>query len=593
LKLLDGEWPVDLSGHVFLTSPDIATGVPLFGSDGMIYRLDLTPRGVMVRSESTRTPSSHAAEAVLKRRMHLSTHRFRQVGLSRLSLMLGAVECLNVAPTPVGDRMWVTSDAGRPWELDPATLKLLGPVGGRDVWRGVAPAPWVFPLTLTSGHPAIDPDGTAWEVNFSQTDAPGAPMFLDLLRINGAAIDKWGVVDAETGKPVLIHQSVHQMACTERHIILLDSAFKVEEKQLVVEALRSVFPLPERLLAGMITDAQSDESVFWIIDRERLGEPGTPVPARRVVIDTEATHFAADWLAPEGVIRVVVLHTPCQDVSEWIRSGEKMVDGTVAHPDLVGMPAAIPMEQGSVGLHTLHPDGKVRSQLLQSDPHTWGPALFTLPPGNLDHIRQLWYYTSGVKSDALPARMVDAYASRVKSAKLAAALREGRPNCLVHVDLDRQRFDGWPCPPGWGIFGLCYVPREGGADAWDGYLIACALSDRHEGLPDDSTGDEIWVFRASDVGAGPIARLGHPEMNMPFTLHTAWLPRLMSLPPLHHVDLERDTDPEVAIAQWEATFPMPAMLKRTVGCMVRKGMKVDDVRAMLAEDVLPLFPRRR
>jgi hypothetical protein len=67
----------------------------------------------------------------------------------------------------------------------------------------------------------------------------------------------------------------------------------------------------------------------------------------------------------------------------------------------------------------------------------------------------------------------------------------------------------------------------------------------------------------------------------------------MSLPPLHHVDLERDTDPEVAIAQWEATFPMPAMLKRTVGCMVRKGMKVDDVRAMLAEDVLPLFPRRR
>ena len=40
LKLLDGEWPADLTGHVFLTSPDIATGVPLFGSDGMIYRLD-------------------------------------------------------------------------------------------------------------------------------------------------------------------------------------------------------------------------------------------------------------------------------------------------------------------------------------------------------------------------------------------------------------------------------------------------------------------------------------------------------------------------------------------------------------------------
>ena len=37
-----------------------------------------------------------------------------------------------------------------------------------------------------------------------------------------------------------------------------------------------------------------------------------------------------------------------------------------------------------------------------------------------------------------------------------------------------------------------------------------------------SSGCEVWVFDCANLGQGPIARLGHTELNFPFTLHTAY-----------------------------------------------------------------------
>ena len=40
-----------------------------------------------------------------------------------------------------------------------------------------------------------------------------------------------------------------------------------------------------------------------------------------------------------------------------------------------------------------------------------------------------------------------------------------------------------------------------------------------------SSGCEIWIFDASNLAQGPLTRLGNPEYNVPFTLHTAWTPQ--------------------------------------------------------------------
>lgn len=591
LRVLDGVWPTDVEGHLFFTSPDITTGVPLFGSDGMLYRFDLLSRGMVVRSASLRTPSGEAALDAHAARLGPAA-RFRPVGLSRLSPVLGAVECLSVAPVPVGDRLWVTSDAGRPWEVDPVTLRLLSPVGGRSDWKSVAPLPWAFPLLLTSGHPAVDPDQTVWEANFSNLSSPGNPAFFKLLRVVSGEVRSWTVVDKATGEQARIHQSVHQMASTERSIVLLDAAFHVEAKQLIVEGVKSVVPLPENFLASFATEAQRSEAVLWVINKADVVDGAATVPARRYALDGEATHFAAAWAEVEGAVKIVVLHTPCQDVSEWIRPGEKTVTGSVAHPDLVGMPAGVPMAQGAVGVHLLHPDGGITSERLQQDPATWGPALFSLPPGPLQDIEHFWYYTAGFAPDCLPQRLLDTYRDRLGPEGLARIpLAEGRPACLVHVDFHKRQFDLYKPPSGWGVFGTCFVPRAGAASPWEGYIFASALSDRHEGLPAGSKGDELWVFDAQDLSAGPICRLGDPEFNLPFTLHTAWVPRLAQRGAAVQIDLSADHDPHAAIAAWGAGLDAPPWVRRGLEALVRCLTRPDDTSAFLREHVWPKIGR--
>jgi len=591
LRVLDGVWPADLRGHVFVTAPEIATGVPIFGSDGMLYRFDLSADGVVVRSASTRTPSGDAARVLDRQRSRRArAGRFRQIGLSRLSPTLGAVECLSVAPIFVGDQLWVTSDAGRPWRVDPHSLRLQGPLGDHDTWRPVAPMPWLFPLWLTSGHPAVDPGGVAWGANFSTMSSPGYPAFARLIRLVGAEAQTWQLLDDATGAPARIFQSVHQMASTSRHIVLLDAAFHVEAKQLVVEGLRAVLPLPRGLLASFSTEAQSDRAVFWVIDKAAIDPKSLTVRARRYELEGEATHFAAAWNEPAGAIELIVLHTPCQDVSEWIRGGERVATGEVAHPDLVGMPAGVPMAHGAVGLHKLHPDGRVDSKLHRHDPATWGPALFTLPPGHvlenepgLDHF---WYYTAGIAPDALPERLLRVYKRRLGAAGLAALpLAEGRPPAVVHFDARSGDFDVWCSPPGWGVFGMCFVPRAGADSPWDGYLFASALSDPHDALPADSRGDEIWIFDAQRVADGPICRLAHPQLNLPFTLHTTWIDELpaAATAPADPQTIAPSVDAELRarIHAWSRGLPAPRLIQRALAWFARRAIRPGAVGALL------------
>lgn len=587
LRVLDGAWPTDLAGHVFVTAPDLTTGMPVFGSDGMLCRFDLRADGVDVRSAFLRTPSGEAARKLAERpdpRLGAGAG-FRNVGLARMSPTLGAVECLTVAPVPVGDALWVTSDMGRPWLVDPVDLRLLGPVGDRSVWQPVAPLPWVFPLLLTSGHPAIDPDGTAWEVNFTTVSVPGSPAFFRLLRCRGPETGAWQVIDDATGEPARIFQSVHQMASTEHHLVLLDAAFHVELRQVVVEALRAFVPMPRNVLASFATEAHSAQSVLWVIDKRTIDEGSRTVRARRYALDDEATHFAAAWKEIDGAIDLVILHTPCQDVSEWIREGERMACGNLAHPDLDGMPAGVPMAHGSVGLHRLHPDGRVTTTHHRHDPGTWGPALYTIPPGNLETIEHLWYYTAGFEADALPERLLEVYRARLGEAGLAALpLREGRPSAVVRFDVRSGQFDTFSPPPGWGVFGMCFVPKHGASSPWEGYLFASALSDVRG---EETSGDEIWIFEAHDVSAGPICRLGHPSFDLPFTLHTAWVPCMPGAPAA--LPLREQHDPHATIDAWAESLPVPELVKRSLRRAATRAITPDAVEALLEREVWPAF----
>ena len=66
-----------------------------------------------------------------------------------------------------------------------------------------------------------------------------------------------------------------------------------------------------------------------------------------------------------------------------------------------------------------------------------------------------------------------------------------------------------------------FVPREGSASDTDGYIVVVVLSD--DDSTEGSSGDELWVFDAANLSQGPLTRLGHPELDLPFTLHSCWM----------------------------------------------------------------------
>ncbi|WP_009630646.1 carotenoid oxygenase family protein [Synechocystis sp. PCC 7509] len=184
LIVKSGSLPADISGHVFIVGPvgsynskgcpnsDIVNPssdgfTPLFNGDGMIYRLDFDrPFQVKLTTRIAKAPCYYADVATSQ---VASDCKFDNRGITRMSGKLGVRNQLNTAFLPMnfgegGDRLLVTWDIGRPYEIDLQTLELVTPVGWNDEWRAINPVladipflpPFPFKLIQSSAHPCFD-----------------------------------------------------------------------------------------------------------------------------------------------------------------------------------------------------------------------------------------------------------------------------------------------------------------------------------------------------------------------------------------------------------------------------------------------------
>lgn len=347
--VVEGAIPSDLSGHLFLVAP--AGTVPrrpaerrstLFVGDGMVCRFDLAPSGVTLTSRLARTHDM-VADELTSNTAGLESYRFHTSGILRLG-RLGVRDFANTAFTPIkrGDdptRMFLAYDAGRPMELDPLTLDLLGPVGRRHEWRPEALPFAPFPVYLSPAHPSWD--GRTGELfmlnygrgvrNFAATiplvqlltrvpprlaraferisqivgfdaaydwlhrrvergttqldrrvehvfDAyfPSVPdTFTDLLRWNGEGRLERWRLVLPDEREVAITQSVHQLAVTRNYVVVLHTAFKLG----FAAAFNDPVPhtdLVERLAHAALTRPQLPTTTFYIVPRAALADPNPP-----------------------------------------------------------------------------------------------------------------------------------------------------------------------------------------------------------------------------------------------------------------------------------------------------------------------------
>lgn len=219
-----GPLPPTLKGHVFVIGtaasfdsqkiPDTDICLPtqdgwqhIYSGDGMIYRLDFhnsvhstatpenphpeqpcattqQPGWAHLATRLIKTPDYYADWALESNPKYLQQWpdyqqlTFRDAALTRLSMGLGGRNYLNTAWLPLkpkqndSERLLVTWDAGRPYEVDPCSLGLVAPIGLNKDWKPIFDMPavsrplqklfgfpilsQVFPMILSSAHPVYD-----------------------------------------------------------------------------------------------------------------------------------------------------------------------------------------------------------------------------------------------------------------------------------------------------------------------------------------------------------------------------------------------------------------------------------------------------
>src|SRR5688500_14327094 len=118
LHTLGGMLPDDLVGHIFVAGSIATPGRPAFSGEGTVYRLDFADCDVTLKQAVFRPPCFMVDHA-LQAGQHGAMLGFHDLGLTRLSPLLGVRSVLSNSPIQLGDRMIITTDAGRPWEFDP------------------------------------------------------------------------------------------------------------------------------------------------------------------------------------------------------------------------------------------------------------------------------------------------------------------------------------------------------------------------------------------------------------------------------------------------------------------------------------------
>ncbi len=176
---IEGELP-QLYGYAFIIGPagsvdskpvpgtfqihPSSDGTPLFNGDAMIYRLDFDKvqeeRKVRLTTRIAKTPCFYADKASVPGTEYEEL-RFNNHGLARLSTSLGFRNEVNTAFLPMkfpgqNERLLITWDAGRPYEIDPKTLEVVTPVGKNSEWREQIELPLPFGIVTTAAHPFFD-----------------------------------------------------------------------------------------------------------------------------------------------------------------------------------------------------------------------------------------------------------------------------------------------------------------------------------------------------------------------------------------------------------------------------------------------------
>ena len=516
LEVIEGAWPTDVAGSVYVIGPDKrAPGGHWFGAHGLIERIRMAPGGdgrieVTHRRVDTRVNR-------LRRRLPFL---FKTMGFVEVS-PFGFTNMANTNLQPLGDRLFVGFDAGRPLEVDPETLDHLTPVGSNGEWLQAAPG-LIEPLCAVAAHPAPDvAEAAMYFVNYVQITPPGevADTWVARWDLEGP-VQRWKV------EGMSAFDSIHDIKATEHHLVFTDLPFVFEPGAFTGE------PRQQRI---------QDDTKVWIVAKEDLRStpPGGTVRATEVRIPVPTGHLFVDHAEVDGMVRVVLQHAPLTDLMIWMdRDTVDHRTGALVDPAYAGM-VATAVQPAMFGRHLIDPvTGVVKESDVAVDvERAWGGILATTdtfsPEARAD-VRNLWFVNTGYDPELVPQPWWDLYAEATDGVVDPADLPDQVvPGSLAHLDVEAMEIDvvwsydggAFPSPP-------TFVPRADATGPDDGYVVVVVHQDGPK---------EVQVFDAADIGGGPIARATSPTFNPNLMLHSHWMDdRVGPRPSSYRVSLGED-----------------------------------------------------
>jgi hypothetical protein len=551
---------------------------------------------------------------------------FRDGGQSRFSLILGSRNQLNTAFLKTRDHLLLTIDAGRPYRLDPDSMELLEPIGSTKEWFSIFPViarlTWIniFEVYINSAHYITDLNQSKgkqdelfttnystgyngkfkkqvnwvldckWFQNliklfyilvtreFNPRQEFGRFTYLIRYRFEDkqkclkSKMERWRLLLPDD-QPVLVEQSLHQLAITEKYIILADIAFKMEFSQIFSPFLfgflklcksnknfaffgkwiyevffEAIKPLP---FANLYIVNRQD------LDQENIGDPTTDIPenipeiiVQKVTLPREISHFAADYNNPDHQITLHVGHVNGWDVTEWITHYDESVLGKEQEfrKDLEGMMVGS-TDLGSLGRYVVDGEtGKIESCKTVQDPEsTWALSIYTHRDISRDsltetaqEVKNIYWLSLGFTWELIPNRIYDAYKSDPHRVIPVAELpkpKENKPITLLRLDTEQMEIvDSYQFPSGTYVSSTQFIPSSlpcpQNIDASiHGFIVCAVMLDPEPNQPHRAR-DEFWIFHADDFKNKPIYRLSASSdsdkepLNLAMTIHSTWLPNI-------------------------------------------------------------------
>jgi len=554
LEILAGALPDDLAGHVLFQSLSLRPDDAGFSGDGMVWRIDLDGPTPAITSRLLRTTDILMAEAFAS-----TPYRFESHGMMRLG-PLGLQNQANTALVALdGNRLIATADGGRPWEIDPATLDPLSPVGRLDDYRPIAEMPWnryLCPMNVTSAHPPYDAEtGEYYGVSLSIVPLPGMAFFEVLAWDGSGAIKRVPVVLPDLS-PLLITQNAHQLCVTRHHLVILDASGTIEAGKLLNP--------PNSVEAGYTT-VPRPESYFYVVNRDDIRAATGAVVARRSIVPRESGHFMVDYDSTPDRLVIHSAHTCASDFAEWVQPYDvHPLDRVPVRPDLVDAITPVNYDIGVVGRYEIDArNGKVLHEQVFYDDRTWGTGglIARNPRTPNGALGSVFHANAGFPTDIAVDRVGRGF---VQHPYRLVPYRElpwsGVPSSLVHIDHDAGRVvDSYFYPGDHFGWTPTFVPRHGSSTgATAGYVVSVVYRDRTPG----SSGVELWVFDAANLAQGPLARLGRPDLDVPLTLHSIWLDTTRTSRPDYRVDVRSELTERADT--WKADPRVGAILRADV-----------------------------